>query len=251
MFTQWRCVGAASTVCAEDTFGLLTQAADLPESRVYGDGDWSIEVMDGGRKVAVHAGDLTAHFVVAGKFAHSSNRAQLAQSLLGLAEQGRVLAKSPNGKRLELEVRSDPVRVPGQIDVKGGNLCVRELGVDHAFIAHPNGDAWCGHVFAAHRLRNWLNAAARIGTHEGDTLLPCPECSAAGKRIPLLLVGDNGGAGAKRPRAEKPAPFDMDVWKRDAEAAKEKAGPDVDARKQAAVDAIEKRGQERRTRSPC
>jgi hypothetical protein len=243
MFEQWRSVCAASTVCAEDTFGLLSQASDLPESRVCGSGDWSIEVLGSGRKVSVHAGDLTAHFVVAGQVPRDASRARLARSLLGLAEKGRVLAQSPDGIRLELKVRAAPVRVPGQIDVKGGNLCVRELGADHAFIAHPNGRAWCGHVFPARRLQNWLNAAARIGTHEGAALLPCPECSAAGECIPLLLVGgDNGGAGTarKRPRAEKPPPFEMDAWKLGAEKAKEQAGSDVDARKEAAVVAIEK-----------
>ena len=219
---EWRVVASASTICSEDTFALLSDAASDSRSRIRG--GWSVCV-GGDGKIVVSANGRTAVFrtaphVVMGKDAVS----EVARA----ARDGFVQNASPEGAFvLELEVPVPRVHATG-------GVCIRELSPHHAFIADAaTGEAVCGHVYEAERLRNWVQIS--------EDLAPCPKCSEGADIATQLLLIEAPAAGAAKGKKRKSSKsFNMESWKTDAEHARDEAGEDVAARNKAAVDAIEK-----------
>ena len=219
---EWRVVASASTVCVEDAFALLSEAASDSRSRIRG--EWSVCVGDNG-EITVSANGRTALFRTS---PHIDMGKDAVSEVARFARAGIVQNASPDGAFvLELEV---PVPRVHATD----GMCIRELSPHHAFIADAStGEAVCGHVYEAERLRNWVQISEDLG--------PCPKCSeGADIGTQLLLIEARGAGAAKGTKRKASKSFNLQAWKKEARRARKEAGEDVAARNKAAVDAIEK-----------
>ena len=222
---EWRVVAAASTICVEDTFALLSEAASDSRSRIRG--ECSVVVDDNGG-ITVSANGRAALFRTSPHIELGKNAVA---EITRVARAGLVQNASPEGAFvLELEV---PVPRVHATD----GVCIRELSPHHAFIADAStGEAVCGHVYEAERLRNWIQIA--------EGLAPCPKCSDGidiDTQLLFIEAGAAEGSGAAKGKKRKSSKsFNIQAWKADAERARDEAGEDVAARDKAAVDAIEK-----------